>query len=70
MSPFLLYILTALALVFVIEGLIYAVFPEAVRRMMALAVTMPASRLRMVGAVMAFTGFCLVWLLDLLNVPQ
>ncbi len=51
------YILTALSLVFVIEGLVYALFPDAVRRMMAMALTIPTSQFRAFGLVMAVTGF-------------
>ena len=64
MESFSTYILTAFALVFVIEGLIYAIFPDAVRRMMALAIEMPSERLRTFGFFMAVMGFCLVWLLQ------
>ncbi|GJL86204.1 MAG: hypothetical protein DHS20C02_19790 [Micavibrio sp.] len=64
MSSFTLYILTAFALVFVIEGLIYALFPDSVRKMMAMAIQMPPEKLRMFGFVMAATGFGLVWLLQ------
>lgn len=58
------YILTAIALVFVIEGLLYALFPDQIRRMMAVAIMMPVPQLRMIGLVMALTGFCFVWLLE------
>ncbi len=63
MSDFVLYITTALALVFVIEGLLYALFPDSIRKMFALALTMPPEKLRLMGAGMAAFGFCLVWLL-------
>ena len=58
------YIITAFALVFVIEGLLYALFPDAMRRLMAMAITMPVSQLRLTGFVMAVTGFCMVWLME------
>lgn len=64
MTGFTLYILTAVALVFVIEGLIYTLFPESVRRMMALAIEMPPEKLRTFGLVMTATGFALVWMLQ------
>lgn len=57
------YILTAIALVFIIEGLLYALFPDAVRKMFAAALTMPPSQLRLFGSVMAISGFCLIWFL-------
>ncbi len=57
------YILTAFALVFVIEGLIYALFPDAVRRMMAMALTIPVNQFRAFGLAMAVAGFAMVLLL-------
>lgn len=56
------YLLTAFALVFVIEGLLWAVFPEQMKRMMALALTLPSEQLRRFGATMAIVGFLLVLL--------
>ncbi len=70
MGDFALYIFTALALVFVIEGLIYALFPDGVRRMMALALTMPPGQLRAFGFAMACTGFLIVWLLGVFFAPS
>lgn len=64
MESFVTYILTALALVFVIEGLIYGFFTEAVRRMMAMALELPAQTLRNFGFVMASIGVLLVWLIE------
>ncbi len=63
MSAFWLYILTAFAFVFVIEGLLYALFPGAVRRMFAMALSWPEAVLRRFGTVMALSGFLIVWLL-------
>lgn len=62
MSAFILYILTALSLIMVIEGLLYALFPDFMRRVMAAALMQPVARLRQFGAVMAITGFCLILL--------
>jgi uncharacterized protein YjeT (DUF2065 family) len=62
-SEFVLYIFTALSLVLVIEGLIYALFPDSVKKMMAIAITMPAGQLRTFGTVMALSGFLTVWFL-------
>ncbi|ALJ34915.1 DUF2065 domain-containing protein [Azospirillum brasilense] len=55
--------LTALALVLVIEGVLYALFPSAMRRLIVEALTMPENRLRAVGLVTAVAGVGLVWLL-------
>ncbi|MCB9990554.1 MAG: DUF2065 domain-containing protein [Rhodospirillales bacterium] len=64
MSDFALYITTAFALIFVIEGLLYALFPDGIRRMFALALSLPPEKLRATGLVMAALGFCMVWLLQ------
>lgn len=69
MGSFTLYIMTALALVFVIEGLIYALFPDAVKRMMALATSMESAQLRTFGLLMAGLGFVMVWLIDFYYKP-
>lgn len=61
MSDFTLYILTALSLVFVIEGLTYALFPDAVRKMMAVAVTLPPERLRLFGLAGVACGLSMIW---------
>ncbi|AWJ83216.1 hypothetical protein TSH58p_06550 [Azospirillum sp. TSH58] len=55
--------LTALALVLVIEGVLYALFPSAMRRLIVEALTMPENRLRVVGLVTAMAGVGFVWLL-------
>ena len=52
---------TALALVLVIEGVLYALFPEAMQRMMAQAIELPPSMLRNGGLVAAVLGFAVVW---------
>ncbi len=55
-------LLTALALVLVIEGGLYALFPEGMRRMMA-QMQEPESRLRTMGLIGAVVGFVGVWLM-------
>lgn len=66
MGDFIQYISTAVALVFVIEGLFYALFPDIVRRLMALAITVEVPRLRLFGLMMAISGFLMVWILQYL----
>lgn len=56
-------LLTAFALVLVIEGGLYALFPDGMRRMMAQMQKVPESRLRMVGVIGAVVGVVGVWLL-------
>ena len=54
--------LTALALVLVIEGLLYALFPEAMRRAIA-ALELDGATLRMAGLAAAVIGLLCVWLI-------
>ena len=56
-------LLTALALVLVIEGLLYAAFPEQMRRMVVSLLELPASTLRVGGLIAAVIGVGIVWLL-------
>ena len=53
---------TALALVLVIEGILYALFPEGMKRLMAQMLTVPPSVLRIAGLVAACAGVGFVWL--------
>ena len=57
------YILLASALIFVLEGLIYALFPSQVQNMMRVATQMAPERLRYFGAAMIAFGVLLVWLI-------
>jgi uncharacterized protein YjeT (DUF2065 family) len=52
---------TALALVFVIEGVLYSLFPDGMRRMVAQVMVLPASALRATGLVAACLGVAAVW---------
>jgi hypothetical protein len=61
------YLLTATALIFVIEGLLYAMFPDFVRKMMAIAITLPVQRLRFIGFSMALAGCLAIWILKKLS---
>jgi len=54
--------LAALGLVFVIEGLLFAAFPEAARRAAELVGKTPDQTLRTIGIVSACFGLVLVWL--------
>lgn len=55
--------LTALALILVIEGIVYALFPELMRRLAARTTRMPAQALRIGGLIAAFLGVIAVWVL-------
>lgn len=54
---------TALALAMAIEGTLYALFPDAMRRMMAHVLEMPSSNLRAMGITAAVIGVGIVWLI-------
>ena len=56
---------TALALALAIEGFAYALFPDAMKRMMANVLEMPVGSLRLAGLVAAVTGVGLVWVIRL-----
>lgn len=54
-------LLVALALMFALEGLAFAAFPEAMRRAMRDAAETPGGVLRMIGLVSALFGVILLW---------
>ena len=54
-------VLTALALILVIEGAIYALFPDGMKKMMAAIQEIPASTLRSFGLAAVVTGVIVVW---------
>ena len=55
--------LTAFALVLVIEGALYALFPETMKRAMMFALAQPLEVLRIGGAVAVGIGVLVVWLI-------
>jgi hypothetical protein len=56
-------LLTGLALVLVIEGIAYALFPEGMKRVAARASGVPPQLLRATGLLAAAFGVVIVWLL-------
>ena len=54
----------AFALVLVIEGLAYALFPDQLRKMMAMALRIPTDQLRMMGLFAAASGVFFIWLIQ------
>ncbi|WP_029007264.1 DUF2065 domain-containing protein [Azospirillum halopraeferens] len=54
---------TALALILVIEGALYALFPGTMRRVIAEALILPEGSLRLGGLCAAAAGVAIVWLL-------
>jgi len=55
--------LVALGLVFVIEGVVFAAFPEASKRAVTTVLDTPAPVLRAVGLASALAGLLLIWLM-------
>jgi uncharacterized protein YjeT (DUF2065 family) len=55
--------LVALGLVFVIEGIVFAAFPESAKRAVTAVLETPDSMLRIVGLASAVVGLLLVWLI-------
>lgn len=53
--------LTAVALAIAIEGAAYALFPDAMKRMMARVLAQPTSMLRTAGLIAAAVGVGIVW---------
>ncbi len=56
-------LLTALGLMFVIEGAAYALFPDAMKRMISAVLVMPSAQVRVAGVVFAVFGFLIVGVL-------
>ncbi len=53
----------ALGLVMVIEGALYALFPDGMRRTMVMILKQPNGLVRGAGLCLAIVGFGVVWLL-------
>ena len=62
MEPPMTDLMTALALAIAIEGPLYALFPEAMKKMMMHVLAQPATHLRTAGLVAAVAGVSVVWL--------
>jgi uncharacterized protein len=54
--------LAALGLVFVIEGLVFAAFPQAAKRAVTTMTQTPDQGLRLVGLLSAAMGLVILWL--------
>jgi uncharacterized protein YjeT (DUF2065 family) len=52
---------TSLALVLVVEGALYALFPQPMKRAMASVVSQPETMLRLAGLGAVFIGVGCVW---------
>lgn len=56
-------LVVALGLVLAVEGLLFAAFPDGVKRAMIAAAETPSERMRLVGLVSAIVGVGIVWLI-------
>jgi uncharacterized protein YjeT (DUF2065 family) len=54
--------IVAIGLVLVIEGLLFAAFPRAAKRLAASALESPETSLRIAGLVSAVLGLVLIWI--------
>jgi uncharacterized protein YjeT (DUF2065 family) len=54
---------TAVALVLVIEGVLYSLFPDGMKRMVAQMGILPTATLRITGLIVACLGVAAVWLI-------
>ena len=57
-------LVTALALILVIDGTLYALFPDGMKRLMVQVLGLPASNLRAAGLIATAAGVGIVWLLQ------
>ncbi|RED54207.1 DUF2065 domain-containing protein [Aestuariispira insulae] len=61
MNEFFIALITAVGLVLVLEGAIYALFPDGMKRMMSQMSYVPPDVLRRAGLVAAVIGAAIVW---------
>jgi uncharacterized protein len=54
-------LIAALGLALAVEGLLFAAFPDAVKRAMIEAAQAPGERMRLVGILSAAIGVMIVW---------
>ena len=55
---------SALGLAIAIEGIVYALFPEAMKRMMAMVMVQPTGSIRGAGIGAAVAGVIILWLVQ------
>jgi len=55
-------LIAALGLALAVEGILFAAFPEGVRRAMYEAAHTPSDRMRVVGIISAIVGVVIIWL--------
>ena len=55
-------LIAALGLALAVEGILFAAFPDGMRRAMFEAAHSPSDRMRLVGLLSALVGLAIVWL--------
>lgn len=55
--------IAALGLVFVIDGVLYALFPSAMKNMMKMAIGQDDQSIRLVGLIATFIGVTIIYLI-------
>ncbi len=55
-------LIAALGLAIALEGAVYALFPDGMKRMMAQLLEQPSANLRAAGVAAAIAGVAIVWL--------
>jgi len=53
--------LTAIGLLFFIEGLFFAIFPSRIKNMLELIKNTPENKLRTFGIIFLIIGFLIIW---------
>jgi Uncharacterized protein conserved in bacteria len=56
-------LVAALGLALVVEGILFAAFPDGMRRAMYEAAHSPSDRMRLVGILSAIAGLGIIWLI-------
>ena len=54
-------LITAIGLLFFIEGLVFAIFPSRIKNMLKLIKNTPESKLRSYGVIFLIIGFFIIW---------
>tara|TARA_B100001564_G_C20647263_1_gene675015 strand:- start:1529 stop:1714 length:186 start_codon:yes stop_codon:yes gene_type:complete len=54
-------LLTAIGLIFFIEGLLLAIFPSRIKNMLEMIKNTPVNTLRIIGATFLIIGFLIIW---------
>lgn len=65
MNDYLLYLGTAFGLILIIEGLLYALFTDRMRQILATLLVTPPEQIKKVGFITAFIGALILYGIDL-----